>query len=79
MPTVLLTSGFRFFFCSLGGSEAPQIHVEHGDSVAKLTLEPPVSITESSGFRPGQLKRLRIIVIKHRTTFLEAWHAHFDR
>lgn len=77
MPTVLRTSGFRFFFCSLGGAEPPRIHVEHGDNVAQFSLEPPVSLTQSSGFRPDQLKRLRTAVIKHRLTFLEAWHAHF--
>jgi hypothetical protein len=78
MPTVLRTSGFRFFFCSLEGAEQPRIHVEHGDNVAKFLLEPPVSVVASSGFRPDQLKRLRALVIKHRPTFLEAWNAHFS-
>jgi hypothetical protein len=76
MPTVLRTSGYRFFFYSLEGSEPRHIHVEHGDSVAKFWLE-PVSLAESRGFRSHQINRLRALVIEHRVTFLEAWNAHF--
>ena len=49
MPTILRVSGFRFFFYSLEGSEAPHIHVEHGDKVAKFWLE-PVSVARSTAF-----------------------------
>jgi hypothetical protein len=66
MPTVLRTSGYRFFFYSLEGSEPPHIHVEHGDSAAR-------------GFRSHQINRLRALVIEHRATFLETWNAHFGR
>jgi hypothetical protein len=76
MPTVLRTSGYRFFFYSLEGSEPPHIHVEHGDSVAKFWLD-PVSLAESRGFRSHQINRLRALVIEHRATFLEALNAHF--
>jgi hypothetical protein len=76
MPTVLRSSGFRFFFYSLEGSEPAHIHVEHGDNVAKFWLE-PVSLAESRGFRSHELNRLRAMVIEHRATFLEAWHDHF--
>jgi len=78
MPTVLRTSGFRFFFYSLEGTEPPHIHVEHGDDTAKFWLD-PVSVAESRGFRSHQLNRIRMMVIENRTTFLEAWHAHFSR
>ena len=78
MPTILRTSGFRFFFYSLEGSEPLHIHVEHGDNVAKFWLE-PVSLVESRGFRSHELTRLRALVIEHRTSFVEAWNAHFSR
>ena len=67
MPTVLQISGFRFFFYSLEGAEPPHIHVEHGDKVAKLWLQ-PVSLAESRGFRSHEL---------NRASFLEAWNVHF--
>ena len=78
MPTVLRTSGFRFFFYSLEGSEPPHIHVEHGDNIAKLWLV-PVAVAESRGFRSPELNRVRALVIEHRLNFLEAWNAHFGR
>lgn len=78
MPTILRTAGFRFFFYSLEGSEPPHVHVEHGDNVAKFWLD-PVNIAEAHGFPPHELNRLRLLVIEHRATFLEAWNAHFRR
>jgi hypothetical protein len=78
MPTVLRISGFRFFFYSLEGSEPPHIHVEHGDNIAKFWLE-PVSLAESRGFRIHELNRVRLLVIEHRFSFLEAWNVHFRR
>lgn len=76
MPTILLLAGYRFFFYSLEGNEPPHIHVERGDDVAKYWLT-PVQLAESHGFRSHELNRVRAMVIEHRTTFLEAWHAHF--
>lgn len=78
MPTVLRLAGFRFFFYSLEGGEPPHIHVEHGDNAAKYWLD-PVQLAESHGFRSHELNRLRSLVIEHRGTFQEAWHAHFGR
>lgn len=76
MPTVLVVSGYRFFFFSLEGNEPPHIHVEHGDNVAKFWLN-PVQLAESHGFRSHELNRVRALVIEHRMTFQEAWNAHF--
>jgi hypothetical protein len=78
MPTVLRASGFRFFFYSLEGSEPPHIHVEHGDNVAKFWLN-PINLAESHGFRAHELNRLRMLVMEHRATFVEAWNVHFGR
>ena len=54
------------------------MHVEHGDKVAKLWLD-PVGVVESHGFRSHELNRLRALVIEHRLNFLEAWNAYFGR
>jgi hypothetical protein len=78
MPTVLRISGFRFFFYSLEGTEPPHIHVEHGDKIAKIWLQ-PVGVAESRGFRAHELNRIRAMVIEHRLSLLEAWNAHFCR
>ena len=76
MPTVLRTAGFRLFFYSLERSGPPHIHVEHGDRVAKFWLD-PISLAESHGFRRHELNRLRLLVIEHRVSLMEAWNAHF--
>ena len=72
MPTVLRIAGLRFFFYSLEGREPPHIHIEQGDGVAKFWLL-PVELVESHGFRSHELRRLRMLVLTHRATFLEAW------
>ena len=77
MPTILRIDGFRFFFYSLEGNEPPHVHVEQNDKVAKFWLE-PLRLAQSDGFRSKELTRLRWLIVKHRTVFLEAWHGHFD-
>ena len=77
MPTVLRLFGNRFFFYSLESGEPPHIHVEHGDKTAKFWLD-PASLARSQGFNPRELTRLGLLIIEHRSLFLEAWHAHFS-
>jgi hypothetical protein len=81
LPTLLRQDGLRFFFYSLEsleGAEPPHLHVEQAEQVAKFWLE-PVALAYSSGFRSAELKRVRLLVIGHRLTFLKAWHEYFDR
>jgi hypothetical protein len=78
LPTLLRQDGLRFFFYSLEGQEPPHVHVERAEQVAKFWLE-PVALASSSGFRSAELKRVRLLVIGHRLTFLKAWHEYFDR
>jgi hypothetical protein len=76
MPTVLRIGGYRFFFYSLENNEPSHIHVEHGDRAAKYWLT-PVTLAMNNGFRSNELTKLRQLVTEHRTTFQEAWNAHF--
>lgn len=78
MPNVLTVQGFRFFFFSGEGGEPPHIHVEHGDKVAKLWLE-PVRLASSEGFRSHELTKLRAMVLEHKNLFVEKWNEHFGR
>lgn len=77
MPTVLRLGPYRFFFYSRENDEPPHIHVELGDRVAKYWLE-PVEVASSSRFRSHELTTLRMLVIEHRSRFLDAWHEYFD-
>lgn len=77
MPTVLRIKGYRFFFFSLEGNEPPHIHIEHGDKVAKVWLN-PVNLASSSGFRSHELTEIRAIVLEHSKAFLERWNEYFS-
>ena len=77
MPTVLVESGYRFFFYSNEGDEPPHIHVERAEKYAKFWLE-PVSLAESRAFRNHELTELRKMVEEHREEFIVAWNEHFN-
>ncbi|MBN9074029.1 MAG: DUF4160 domain-containing protein [Rhizobiales bacterium] len=77
MPTVLIRSGYRFFFYSRENNEPAHIHVEYGDKIAKYWLE-SVELASSRRFRAHELSDLRTLVIEYRRMFLEAWHDHFE-
>ena len=78
MPTVLRANGYRFFFFSLEGNEPPHIHVEQAERYAKLWLT-PVTLSQSRGFRTGEISEILNMVREHRELFLERWHEHFER
>ena len=78
-PTLLREGPYRFFFHSNEGylRGAPHVHVTAGDRVAKFRLE-PVELASGKRLRSGEIADLRRVVERHRTEFVEAWHAHFD-
>jgi len=76
VPRLLAVEGFRFFFFSNERSEPPHVHVERGDGVAKFWLE-PVALDSSSGLKTQELRRARILVVEHQTTFREKWRERF--
>ena len=77
MPTVLREAGYRFYFYSRENDEPPHIHVEHGDKLAKYWLD-PVELASSKRFRAHELGEVRNLVLRYRTTFLEAWHDYLE-
>jgi hypothetical protein len=77
MPTVLRLDRYRFYFYSREPNEPPHIHVEWGDKLAKFWLE-PVALATSRRFRDHELRVVRLLVLEHRESFLDAWHEYFD-
>jgi hypothetical protein len=57
---------------------AGHVHVESGDGYAKFWLE-PVSPVAWVGFGPRDLRRIRRILILHKSDILEQWHEHRAR
>jgi Domain of unknown function (DUF4160) len=77
MPTVLRTGPYRLFFYSGDGGEAPHVHVERDDAVAKVWLD-PVRIGRNIGFRATELRRIEEIIVDNREKLLEAWNDFFS-
>ena len=56
MPTILEIFGLRFFF--FANEHLPiHVHLENGDGLAKIALEPEVTLIENNGIKPKDLKR----------------------
>ena len=75
-PTVLRVERYRFFFFSNEGYEPPHVHVQDGEKLAKLWLE-PVLLAASTGFAPHELTRVQALAAEHRDMLLEAWNEFF--
>ena len=77
MPTVLRIGKYRFFFYSGDGNEPPHVHVEYGDNVAKVWLN-PVRIQNSGGFNRADLNKIFKMVRDNSDRLLEAWNEYFN-
>lgn len=78
MPTIFRHGPYRFFFFANEGTEPHHVHVEAGDSYAKLWLD-PVRFAESRGFNSKQMSELRRLVESNRGRCMEAWDEFFSR
>ena len=77
MPTVLRSGPYRVFFYSGDRSEPPHVHVERGDNTAKFWLN-PVRLQTSRGFRPAEVRRIQLLVERHREELLRSWNGFFN-
>jgi len=62
MPTLLRILGYIFSFYSNEGKEPPHIHVEKGDAIGKVWLEPDVEPEYLIGFTPKEKKNILKII-----------------
>jgi hypothetical protein len=78
MPVVFREGGLRYFFFSNEGQprEIPHVHVKGRGCDAKIWLQPEISIAESYGFKPVELRRILEVVTEHGTQILRAWYEH---
>lgn len=79
MPTLLNENGFRFFFYSSEGNEPAHIHIEKGDAVGKVWLEPTFERAYLNGFTKQEEKRLLSIAEKSKEEFKRVWHEYFNK
>jgi hypothetical protein len=77
MPTILKIGPFRFLFYSNEKGEPAHIHVQRENMLAKFWLT-PVALASSTRFPPKELRKLELLVIENKITFLEAWNEYFS-
>lgn len=76
MPTVLRSSGYRFYFYSHEPNEPPHVHVDKAGASVKVWLE-PVAIVRNVGFGPRELAEVVRLVQQSQSALMEAWHEFF--
>lgn len=76
MPTILQDGAYTFVFFSSDRSEPLHVHVKRHQKIAKFWLE-PISLAKNRDFAAHELRQIERLVIKHRTTLMEAWHEYF--
>ncbi|SMP86035.1 protein of unknown function [Epsilonproteobacteria bacterium SCGC AD-308-E02] len=75
MPTILKIDGFRFFFFS--NEHSPEhIHIEKGDTYARIELE-SLKVTDSYNLDSKDLKKLVALVKKNREKLQGDWNEYF--
>lgn len=75
MPTALIFGPYRFFFWSYDCAEPRHVHVQRERKRAKFWLD-PVSLADSSGFRPRELREVEWIIEDHLALLRSVWDEH---
>ena len=78
MPTVLVVNGYRFFFYAGDRNEPAHIHVERGDGIAKIWLEPSVKSKYFLGYKNQEKKEIMAIVYKNYDLLKAKWDEFFS-
>ena len=72
MPTILVIFGLRFYFYA--DEHLPiHVHLENGDGLAKIELEPEIKLVKNKGIKPKDIKRAMSIVEQYKEEFIEKW------
>ena len=79
MPTLLIDSGFRFFFYSNENDEPIHVHVTKAEAVGKIWLEPETLIAYMRGFTVLEEKRIMQIVKINEKAFKQKWNEYFSK
>ena len=49
------------------------MHLENGDGLAKIELEPEIKLVKNKGIKPKDIKRAMSIVEQYKEEFIEKW------
>jgi hypothetical protein len=73
MPTLLNTSGLRFFFYS-DEHKPIHVHVENGGGKAKINLLPAVEVVENRNIKSKDMKKALAIIDLYKEEFINEWY-----
>lgn len=76
MPTLLRWKGYRFYFYSADGWEAPHVHIYKDGKEAKLWLR-DITVAINLGYNARELNEIVRATRDHQNAFLEAWNDYF--
>ena len=79
MPTILIISGFRFFFYSNENNEPPHIHVSKGNGYAKFWLIPTIEMSEYCNMKEQEIKQVWLITELNYKLFIDKWNEYFNK
>jgi len=77
MPTALIVNGYRFYFYAGDKSEPVHVHVEKGDGVGKIWLEPSLMPQYFDRFKAKEKKDILKIVTDNQELLKAKWHEFF--
>ena len=76
MPTVQGIPGpYRFYVYSFDCNEPVHVHARRERATCKFWLD-PLALAANSGFTPGELNRIRRIILEDHELIREAWREH---
>jgi len=78
MPTILLINGYRFYFYAGDGNEPAHVHVEKGDGVAKIWLEPSLLPQYFEGFKAKEQRDILKIATENYKLLKMKWYEFFQ-
>jgi len=77
VPTIFKIEGYRFFFFS--DEHTPEhIHIEKGDSYARIEIE-NLNVTDSYNLNSKELKKLLKLVATNKDKLQGAWNEYFQQ
>ena len=78
MPTLLRIFGLRFFFY-LDEHLPIHVHVEYAGKIAKINLEPEISIVYNHGLKEKEMKAAVDTCKIYKEKFIEEWYNRFGQ
>lgn len=76
MPTLFIVFGFRFMFYS-NDHEPIHVHVIKGNAEARFQVYPEITLLDSKGLKPAELKLAESLIEENQEMIVERWKVFF--